>query len=130
MRAETVLPCTAASASVARAWVWQLCQTHRLERLAEDLCIVVSELVSNAVVHARSDVAIAFSVSSGSRGSAGVVRVEVSDGDSRLPRQDDLSDDALGGRGVHIIASLSLRHGWCSTGTGKTVWVELGAPEE
>lgn len=81
---------------------------------------MVSELVTNAVVHARSEVTLVLHIKA-----RGTVRIEVSDNDTRPPRIDPPDDASLGGRGLHLIAAMAAEHGWFLTDRGKTVWAEL-----
>jgi anti-sigma regulatory factor (Ser/Thr protein kinase) len=83
------------------------------------LLLVVSELVTNAVVHARS----APEVVATHR--ARRVRVEVYDNDVNPPVVRDPSTlDGGGGFGLAMVAALSVRWGWEPTATGKRVWAE------
>lgn len=85
--------------------------------------LLVSELATNAVVHARSE---EFTVEADVE--EPVVRVTVSDGDTRLPVSHDPGDSDLGGRGIWLVDSLACR--WASerrdVPAGKRVWFELG----
>lgn len=86
----------------------------------EVLSLLVSELATNALHHARTsfDVAIALE--------GGVAHVEVNDGSPTLP-QLTATDDPLrrGGRGLLRVEVLSLAWGCRPTHTGKSVWFEL-----
>jgi len=81
--------------------------------------LAVSELVSNAVVHARSDLIVRIRVN-------GRVRLEVSDRDARaavVPRA--VGPDHTGGRGLNLVAQISRRWGVARGAGGKTVWCEV-----
>jgi anti-sigma regulatory factor (Ser/Thr protein kinase) len=81
--------------------------------------LAVSELVSNAVVHARSDLIVRIRVN-------GRVRLEVSDRDARaavVPRA--VEPDCQGGRGLQLVAQVSRRWGVARGAGGKTVWCEV-----
>ena len=83
--------------------------------------IVVTELASNAVRHARSP----FSVSI--RSGDSTVRIAVHDGSSAVPvLRDDIPADPSG-RGMPLIAELASRWGVDLVSDGKDVWAELGA---
>lgn len=91
--------------------------------LVEAASLVVSELVTNAVLHARTAIGVAIQVLEG-----GGVRLEVSDDSPALPRQRRYSQDSSTGRGLVLVEALSGRWGvarW-EDATGKTVWAELG----
>lgn len=80
--------------------------------------LLVSELSTNAVLHARSGFTVSLE-------RAGGLRVEVDDDDPRLPHLRDYRIDATSGRGMQMVASLARDSGAEATGTGKTVWFEL-----
>jgi anti-sigma regulatory factor (Ser/Thr protein kinase) len=86
---------------------------------------VVSELVTNAVVHARSEVTLQLSATPVAESALRLLRIEVTDCDSRVPRWDDVDDDALGGRGLHLVAALCDGYGYDVDDLGKTVWAQL-----
>jgi hypothetical protein len=92
------------------------------QRLLDDVRTVVSELATNAVLHARTAFTVSFTL-----GEAGV-RVAVSDGSPAQPRLTRLRDrQASTGRGLHMVADLSAAWGIDpdADGAGKTVWCEL-----
>ncbi|MGH3367061.1 MAG: ATP-binding protein [Nocardioidaceae bacterium] len=91
-------------------------------RLVEVAELVVSELVTNAVVHGQGD--IGLFVSADER----IVRIEVSDAGAREPRlstHDDQHDQS--GRGLSIVQELARAWGVETQQhtNGKTVWCEL-----
>jgi anti-sigma regulatory factor (Ser/Thr protein kinase) len=88
-------------------------------RLIEHAALVVTELATNAIVHARSD----FTVTIGSAG--GAVRVEVSDGSRTPPSRRTPSLHARGGRGLSIVAAVASTWGVVHTSDGKIVWAQL-----
>lgn len=81
-----------------------------------DIVLVVSELATNVVKHARTP----FTIRLADRGDT--VRVEISDGSSVLPAVKDLGD---GSRGLRIVVKLSEQWGVDPTEPGKTIWVEF-----
>ena len=84
-----------------------------------DLLLCVSEIVTNAVLHARSDVHLVV------RRLDGVLRVEVADGDPTLPTPQDPPPSVPTGRGLRLLAALSERWGVDGRTDGKTVWFEV-----
>jgi PAS domain S-box-containing protein len=86
---------------------------------ADALALIVSELVTNAVLHTGSSSTL------WARTSAGTVYVEVADDDSRPPRMRDPGDLEDGGRGLHLVEALTRRWGVRITATGKVVWCEI-----
>ncbi|HSC03038.1 MAG TPA: MEDS domain-containing protein [Solirubrobacteraceae bacterium] len=84
-----------------------------------DAQLVVSELATNAVIHAGTP----FSVAVRSDGSA--VRISVQDWSSMQPVMREDNPDALAGRGLRLIAMVSRSWGVEYGPDGKTVWAEL-----
>jgi anti-sigma regulatory factor (Ser/Thr protein kinase) len=87
--------------------------------VADTAQLLTSELVTNAVIHGRSTVTVTTVVDDG------LLRVEVSDDNSRHPEVRVTDDRALDGRGMHIVALLAARWGVNDEPLGKTVWFEL-----
>ena len=89
--------------------------------LVDDAAIVVSELVSNAVMHAGTEIALRCLPT------AHGVRVEVADGSPDLPVTPlAVGVSSISGRGLALVESVALRWGAeRETGGGKTVWCEL-----
>jgi anti-sigma regulatory factor (Ser/Thr protein kinase) len=122
------LPCTPASVAVARQRLTaDLVAAGILQAAVGDAALVVSELISNALRHARplpgASLQVAWAVDDG------VVEVAVSDGGAPTrPRQAHASVSSLGGRGLDIVEYLSRRWGVRSDAAGLTVWAILAAP--
>lgn len=85
----------------------------------DDVVLLVSELVTNAVVHARS----ASRVSIDRRDD--VLVVQVADEAAELPRRRDVAVDAESGRGLLLVERLARAWGVHLDGAGKIVWFEL-----
>ena len=84
------------------------------------LGLLVSEVVSNAVLRART--AFVVTVTEIEDG----VRVEIEDRDARLPRVEHPQPTHITGRGLAIVSSLARRWGTRPSADGKTVWFEVG----
>ncbi|MFF4646240.1 ATP-binding protein [Streptomyces sp. NPDC001389] len=96
-----------------RDWEWDGNES------AEDALLVVSELVTNAALHAGGCLHLALT-----RGEA--LRIEVFDGSTALPRRDPSPRRGIpGGHGLHIIDRLSDRWGCETHEQGKVVWAEI-----
>jgi len=116
----TVLPPVPPSVSAARRFVAAaLRRHHAVPEVIDTACLLTSELVTNALVHARSRVKLTVSVL-GRR-----VRVEVGDASEAQPRPRAIVDDATTGRGLHIVEAMATRWGSSATADGKRVWFEL-----
>jgi anti-sigma regulatory factor (Ser/Thr protein kinase) len=85
----------------------------------DGLPVVVSELVTNSVLHASSTTQVRVHVGEQ------VVRVEVHDTDPTLPVLRRPAPDTVTGRGLVLVDALSDRWGAEGNGDGKVVWFEL-----
>ena len=94
--------------------------------LAEALVLVVSELVTNAVVHTGNPAVLRlqFPVGGGDTDRR-PVRVEVADASERPPRPRHAPGEATNGRGLELVENLCDRWGWYPDGEGKRVWCEI-----
>jgi len=89
------------------------------DRLCDDLQLVVSELVTNAVRAGSPRVSVALAL----EGDRAVVRVGDEAGGWPEPRIADIYD--IGGRGLPLVSAISTSWGVRLSGTGKVVWAEL-----
>jgi anti-sigma regulatory factor (Ser/Thr protein kinase)/CheY-like chemotaxis protein len=110
------------AAREARAVVRDVLGRWGYRELIDDATLVVSELVTNAVEHARSTCAVILNRSEGG------VRIEVRDQGPGSPSLQPPSDTAEGGRGLMIVSALATAWGTQATPYAKSVWVELSAP--
>ena len=123
-----LLPHTPASVAAAR---WRLRSELReagvIAPAVGDAVLVVSELLSNAILHAMplpgAQVQVAWALADDR------VEVAVSDGGSvTRPRPAQPSLSSIGGRGLAIVEHLSWRWGVRTNDLGTTVWAVLPAP--
>ncbi|WP_248963010.1 ATP-binding protein [Sphaerisporangium perillae] len=115
------LPCEPSIVGKARSMVRGTCRSWGVPpQLADDLVLVVSELLGNAVVYGRPPVRLSLWATTEE------LCVRVTDHGPEDPRRLDLSPEAIHGRGLAIVEALSDRwgvvHSADETGTGKTVW--------
>lgn len=100
------------------------------EPLAETLILLISELVTNAVVHTGCPAVLRMLFGAGAT-EAGTVRVEVADisASPPQPRHAEAGEDT-NGRGLALVDGLADRWGWQPEGAGKSIWCEVdrGAP--
>ena len=89
--------------------------------LMQDAQLVVAELASNAVVHARS------SFSAAARAEPFGVRISVHDASPVTPTVRENDPIALSGRGLRLVAAIAADWGVDITPDGKVVWAELRA---
>ncbi|MEU5594410.1 ATP-binding protein [Streptomyces sp. NPDC020298] len=99
------------------------------ESLAETLILLVSELVTNAVVHTGCPAVLRLFLP-GAAADPATVRLEVADTSTRAPVPRCANDDATGGRGLALVDGLADRWGWSTEGAGKRIWCELDRCEE
>nr|WP_203616105.1 ATP-binding protein [Streptomyces sp. SID13726] len=99
------------------------------EPLAETLILLVSELVTNAVVHTGRPAVLRLSLPGAEEESA-TVRLEVADRSGRAPVPRCVDGDATGGRGLALVDGLADRWGWSVEGSGKSIWCELDRCEQ
>lgn len=121
--AEDVGVCRDRVVALVRRW-----QEHLDEDCLEAIRLVVSEVVTNAVVHAapaapadsrRTQLTVTVAARSS------VVLVVVQDASEEAPAPRRVGPDAEGGRGMSLVEALSLDHGWIALAKGKVVWVTL-----
>ena len=96
-----------------------LLQWGHAQELSESVALVVSELATNAVRHARS----AFSVLA--RSDQHVIRISVRDASAVLPKQRGLDPQAGPGIGLQMVDALAGAWGVEVTAGGKAVWAQV-----
>jgi signal transduction histidine kinase/DNA-binding response OmpR family regulator len=89
-------------------------------RLLDDVLLLVSELVTNAVVHGRPPIELRL------RHTGTHLVIEAQDAASFLPRKLRPTVDDEHGRGLQLVAALADRWGTRPTGRGKSVWCVVG----
>ena len=108
------------------AWGWLPAASADRRAAAEDVLLVVSELVTNACLHAEGPDELRISCDNK------VLRIEVSDRGAGQPApRTPHRAGRPGGHGIFIVQRLCLDWGVVRAPgvAGKTVWAELGAPD-
>ncbi|WP_405883539.1 SpoIIE family protein phosphatase [Streptomyces sp. NBC_01136] len=120
-----------AGVSEARRFVRDCLQRWSATEICDALEVITSEAVTNALIHADSDVDVRI------REYDDRVRLEVRDSDAHppLPSAMSVSDEAEQsraehGRGLMIVDCLATTWGSSPHGRGKTVWMELKKLEQ
>lgn len=103
----------------ARRFIRRSVQALGAPAAGDDAETLVSELATNAVLHAKTDYTITISRTNGT------ILVRVFDMNSVLPRERHYGPDSTTGRGILLIARLATRWGVEPEGSGKAVWFEL-----
>jgi hypothetical protein len=91
----------------------------RLLDVLDEAELLTTELVNNAVMHARSEVLVTVTQR------RSVVRVEVTDVGDGAFRPEDAGLGATHGRGLMLVEAMSAAWGTAVTSSSKTVWFEL-----
>jgi anti-sigma regulatory factor (Ser/Thr protein kinase) len=123
-----LLPCAPASVAVARRHITaDLLAAGIFEAAIGDAALVMSELLSNAILHAHPLPGRCLQV--GWIIDAGSVEIAVTDGGGPTrPHAEHPSLSSLGGRGLGIVEYLARHWGIRADGPGTTVWAILPAP--
>jgi serine phosphatase RsbU (regulator of sigma subunit)/anti-sigma regulatory factor (Ser/Thr protein kinase) len=108
--------------SAARGWVGERFTAWEIEPVAELAELLVSELLTNALRHARGPIELTALLLDE------IVTLGVTDGDQPLPRLRKVDDADEGGRGLQLVSMLASRWGARPTADGKVVWCDLPRP--
>lgn len=111
------LPPDPTSAGAARRFIANALDTG--DEVAELAVLLVSELASNAILHAATPFEIILHAGDEQ------LRVELVDGNPALPTMRPYAPESVNGRGLHIVAATADRWGFEPRGGGKLVWFEL-----
>lgn len=118
------LPCSPSAPTIARAIVREACVQWNLPKLVADAVLVVSELVENAVRHARSKSVLRIELRTGG------LSLAVHDEDPAPPVLGSPDPDAPGHRGVQLVDRISAAWGFAPLSDGgKIVWAILAVRE-
>lgn len=119
------LPAELTSVRQARLFARDVMREWQCDGLADDVQLGVSELITNAVRHAGTDVVLTLHLGDD-------LRVEVRDSHpefiDRTPRPPD-DPFATSGRGLHIVAAVSSDWGVTTFADGKAVWFTVALPD-
>lgn len=103
--------------ATARREIFEFLSSRASEEATSAALLVVTELLTNAVVHAGGAIELRTTLDDER------LRIEVVDSSSALPR---LRDPGDGGRGLRIVEALSTDWGVVrNDGAGKTTWCEI-----
>jgi anti-sigma regulatory factor (Ser/Thr protein kinase) len=120
MPLDEILPNDLRAPREARQAVARFLARADLPQLIDDAQLLASELVTNAVRHARGPISVHANVRDG------FLRLEVTDSSvDRCPHPRDADPDDEGGRGMELVEKMSARWGWRTTESSKVVWLDL-----
>ena len=117
---DTRLAAEPRSASLARDFICLHLLAHQLSHLVDDVRLVVSELATNAVAHAKTPFVVTLSSTNGT------VLLDIQDGSTSavVPYTPDVMD--MSGRGILIVELLSQQWGTSIDDRGfKSVWASF-----
>ena len=117
--AEVLLTGEARDAVTARRFVRDTLSEWGASAHSDSAVLLVSELVANAALHAKTEVAVRLQLQ------PRTLRLEVSDGSPRLPLLRKYGAHSTTGRGLAMVVALAQRWGVQAVDGGKAVWVEL-----
>jgi anti-sigma regulatory factor (Ser/Thr protein kinase) len=115
------LPAESCMVPETRAMVRERLRKWELTEISDTVELLVSELVTNALVHGAGEIALRLIRTS-------TLLCEVSDDGSELPHLCSADDNAESGRGLQLVSFLAERWGNNRTETGKVVWFEHFLP--
>ena len=118
--ASRSFPPDPAAVPAARRYVDDVLSEWHLGGLSPVATLLVSELATNAVIHAGTG----FELRMCPQGADGV-RVELEDGNPKLPARRTPTEWASHGRGMLIVEAMASRSGAVPHDPGKVVWFEL-----
>ena len=92
---------------------------------ADDVALLVTELVTNVIDHVGGEASFALELAY----SDGRLRISVADGSSVRPVIRELDSENPRGRGLRMVQAIADRWGAEEHRGGKRVWLELRPPE-
>ncbi|WP_235583102.1 ATP-binding protein [Kitasatospora sp. Root107] len=104
--------------SRARRFTRRTLEEWGLTALSEFAELLVSELVTNALLHADAPRRLRLFRDR-------TLTVEVADSGGQAPRLRPSAEEDEGGRGMHLVSELAHRWGTRQTKDGKVVWAEM-----
>lgn len=120
MALHEILPSDPRAPGTARHALARFLARAEMPHLIDDAELLVTELVTNAVRHARGPIEVNAYLREG------FFRLEVCDCSAdRTPLHRQASPDDEGGRGIDLVNKLSARWGWWTAEDIKTVWLDL-----
>jgi DNA-binding NarL/FixJ family response regulator len=111
------------SAASARRFVDETLQRWHCEELFDVVGLLTSELVTNAILHAHSEIELKVTLM------PDAVRIDVVDHSASMPTPREATEEDTSGRGLGLVDALATAWGVDEHPTGKSVWFELPRPD-
>jgi len=112
------------SAASARRFVDETLQRWECGELFDVVGLLTSELVTNAILHAQSEIELSVSMT------PDVIRIDVADHSADLPNPRVAAEEDTSGRGLGLVEALATSWGVDERPGGKSVWFELPRPDK
>ena len=119
VRVRTTLPASVTTPAAARAVVRDALERGSADVRIDDVALVVSELVTNAVLHGDGDITLDVVVE------PATVRIAVEDSGSGAAEAVDAAGNAESGRGLMLVSKIAARWGVRPAHRGKVVWADV-----
>lgn len=121
MSYELTLPPTVDSVGAGRRFVDEALSAWDLDGLSYTATLLTSEVLTNAVLHARTPIVLSIE-----RAGTDAVTISVHDGSTYIPRRRRHASDATTGRGLELLDRLSQSWRVQTEATGKTLTFTVG----
>ena len=112
------------SAASARRFVDETLRRWQCDELFDVVGLLTSELVTNAILHAHSEIELSVSMM------PDAIRIDVLDHSSQMPTPRTAAEDDTSGRGLGLVEALATAWGVDERPGGKSVWFELPRPDK
>ncbi|MBV9041842.1 MAG: response regulator [Acidimicrobiia bacterium] len=112
------------SAASARRFVDETLRRWHCDELFDEVALLTSELVTNAILHAHSEIELSVSMT------PDVIRIDVVDHSDSMPAMRTASEEDTSGRGLGLVEALATSWGVDERPGGKSVWFELPRPDK
>ena len=112
------------SAASARRFVDETLRRWECDELFDVVGLLTSELVTNAILHAHSEIELSVSMM------PDAIRIDVLDHSADLPSPRTAAEEDTSGRGLWLVEALATAWGVDERPGGKSVWFELPRPDK
>lgn len=111
------------SAASARRFVDETLHRWHCDELFDVVGLLTSELVTNAILHAHSEIELSVSMM------PDAIRIDVLDHSAEMPSPRTAAEEDTSGRGLGLVEALATAWGVDERPGGKSVWFELPRPD-